>query len=115
MSNKDLALKILEKKDEAVTKVNGLKVSVEQVINWSAMTLKEISGGLPEKEEDFLDILRILADEALTWDNLGVGVKQIAEIADGPVIGRGLKLLDKYCLDRWFGEDWYVKLKEKIG
>ena len=115
MTNKELALKILEKKDEAIVKVTDLKKSVEGVLDWASLSLKEISGGLPETEEDFLDILRILADEALTWDNLGIPAKQIAEIADGPVIGRGLKLIDKYCLDRWFGEDWYIKLKEKIG
>jgi len=107
MTEKDIAKQILASVDLAKNEVEGLKVSIQNLLVKLLGEVKKISGSIPD-EETFLKVVAELIDEMVV-------LPYPYEAIDGYVAGLLLKVIDKQILDRFLGEDWFDKLKAIIG
>jgi hypothetical protein len=101
MDVKEIQAKAAELQTEALGLFNAAKGMVDKIIELFARPIVEC-----ESESDFLDLLSKIADE-LYKGNV------ITENIDGPVFRWVLGQIDKQALDRWFGADWFVKIKAR--
>ncbi|RLG87048.1 MAG: hypothetical protein DRO18_03675 [Thermoprotei archaeon] len=96
---------ILNKLENIESKVETLKSTVQDLINFCKDV--DILEGI-ETEEQFIAVLAEVIDEL-------VKLPAPYEWFDDKAAAIVLKLLDKHLLDKVLGEDWFKKLKQKIG
>jgi len=62
-------------------------------------------------EEEFLAVLRELCIIAIPVNTGNKIVDSVINATKSVAVGYVLNLIDKYCLDRWFGYDWFNRLR----
>jgi len=62
-------------------------------------------------EDEFLAVLREMCIIAIPVRTGNKIVDSVINATKSVAVGYVLNLIDKYCLDRWFGYDWFTKLR----
>lgn len=106
MTDKEVAMEIIKTGEDIKQDAVALKNNVESLLLKNLQKIKNVVGEMPD-EATFLNVIGELIDAALV-------LPQPAETVDGVAIKYGLKLLDKYVLDKFLGADWYAKLMAKV-
>jgi hypothetical protein len=93
---------------------NVVQKAVQDLLLGILKALKDRMNQTPD-EQTFLAVLSEVADLAIDWTKvLKPPMGHIAEVIDGHLILAILKGIDKAVFDRWFGQNWFEKLKEQI-
>ena len=106
MDSKEIALQIIKSQEEFKIDITNLKSSLQDLLAKYLKKVKEIGGEIPD-EKTFLKVLSEILDEEIK-------LPQPYESVDGWIFDFILKIVDSKILDKWFGSDWFEKLKVKI-
>lgn len=107
MKPEEIADVIIAQAGEVKAETEALKKAVEDMLKKHLEKIKNLEGTIPD-EETFLKVVAALIDKA-------VPLPQPWETFDGVIFGVLLKIVDKHCLDKLLGADWFTKMKKKIG
>jgi len=83
----------------------NVKVALWALLVWAGSQVRDVFASL-ETEDEFIALLADIGDRLIDAGWL--------EFADGAALLALLKLLDKQVIDRFFGADWFVKLKAAV-
>jgi hypothetical protein len=123
MTSKEIAVQIVANVEEGGAKFEALKKAITDYINWAAQENKEVFTDM-DNEQLFLDVCKELANLTLPSEKLKAETSKnapfwlkpfIGVIVDTfklPLIAFILNTIDKQVLDKRFGDNWYLKLRE---
>lgn len=92
-------------KDKGIEFYGNVKTSLWDLLVWAGTQVRDVFAEMQD-EDEFLNLLACIGDRLIDAGWL--------EFADGPALLAMLKLLDKQVIDRFFGTDWFVKLKAAV-
>jgi len=107
IDTRDVAKQIYEQSTGIVEKFSGLKSIIWETMQELLKHYKEKILLIPN-EETFIKTMAELADIAFVTNNPAL------ELLDGFIFLQAFKGLDKYVIDRIWGKDWYIKLRESL-
>lgn len=107
MDHKDVAIKIISESKCFKSLIINTKKSI-----WKSFVfiLSDNIGDI-ESEKDFLLVVKeICISEVQIKTGNGL-IDKLVDLTKGTIMRFAISLIDKYFLDRWFGEDWFDKLR----
>jgi len=107
IDTRDVAKQIFEQSNVVIERFAGLKDILWETMKGILKHYKETVLLIPN-EETFIKTMAELADIAFVTNNPAL------ELLDGFIFLQAFKGLDKYVIDRIWGKDWYIKLRESL-
>jgi hypothetical protein len=107
MHSKELAQGIIDESKEFY----GILMESKKAI-WKSMVLILVNNMERITTEDiFLSVVREICVIAIPIQTNNSMFNSLINAVKGTAIGFILGLLDRYCVDKWFGVDWFARLR----
>jgi hypothetical protein len=110
MNEKKIALKIIENSEKAYTEINLLKEDSLDCLTKLLLLSRDILGEIPS-EKSFKKIVARIINEIFVKKYLPFTWRKIITLFN--ITEKIISAIDKYGLDRLFGESWYEKVRTK--